>query len=87
MSTPYVSEKLERLAALEERTALPVAIMVKSDAEEVVRERASELDVEIERVLPSGVILAEIPRESFDTFLETRGITSVTLQNEMEIME
>lgn len=75
------------MANLEGGLELSLAVVIESGAEEMVRNRAEELDIGIEEELPSGVLLLTVPSDSYDSFVQIPGIQSITLQDGMEIME
>lgn len=88
VTSAHISDAVKKVRELDwGEESLDIAIVVREGGEESIEQYAEETDVEIDRILPSGVILVTLPDQEFESLVTRPEILSVTLRSEMEIME
>lgn len=80
--TPELREQIEEANS---GIRVDVAIVPAGEASEI-NERAGQYGVEIERTLPSGVILATGPSDMMMEFLETPAIASASEPDRAQVL-
>lgn len=63
-----------------------LALVVADGDGDAVRERIEELDGDVDRELPSGVLLVELAAARLPALFEVEGIDSISLASGMELL-
>lgn len=83
----YVHPEVETLLDSEPRDERArLAVVPLDEGAETVRERINQLGANVERTLPSGVLLVEVSVSELRALLDVDGIASIAPDSQMEVL-
>ena len=83
----YVHPTIKKLLeSPTEGESIRVALVIKDGSETHVSQSVERLAGQVERTLPSGVLLVEIPHTNLSELCELRDVESISPDEQMEIL-
>lgn len=83
----YVHPDVRELAeSPTEGDSARVTLVPEEDRHSRVMDRVNQLEGNVDRELPSGVLIVEVPQENLATLVEAQGIESISPDEQMEIL-